>query len=305
MKGKIKYLFLVVMVILVSGYVYWNQHKKAIIKKKIQDTVNQKTDSLYYVHYDSSAIDEINGNASFYHVSLQSDSAQKAMLNNTDSLPNALFNIKVEELTATGIDVPGLLQNQDVSANKVLLVNPVVHIINTGKDKPSQYSAADTMALYKKILGRFSTIKASHITIKNGTILITSVTGKSLTTLENINVDLDNFLVDSTRNYESIISYFINEVKATVENIQLPESPNKTRVNLEKLRYDATEKILEIGGIQQYNVGNSQPVIDLKNILLSGLNTNSFIRIQQLKAESLTCDGGLVTIRSKRKTGKR
>ena len=39
-----------------------------------------------------------------------------------------------------------------------------------------------------------------------------------------------------------------------------------------------------------------QPVIDLKKILISDLNTNSFIFQQRLKAGEISCDGGLITI---------
>ena len=48
--------------------------------------------------------------------------------------------------------------------------------------------------------------------------------------------------------------------------------------------------------IRQFQVNNMQPVIDLKKILISDLNTNSFIFQQRLKAGEINCDGGLITI---------
>jgi hypothetical protein len=302
MKKIFKIIFIVIVVGAIAGYIYWQQNKKRIIREAIESAIQNKTDSLYYIHYDSSRIDEIGGNASFYNVSLQSDSMQKKILESTDSLPNALYFITVNEVRASGVDIAGLLQNTNVAAGKILLYKPRIQIINTGADKPKPFTAQDTMELYKKILGKFSSIKADTIQVANGTVIVTDRQGKPLTTLENINIDLKNFLVDSTHSYENIISYFIKDVSASIENIQLPESKNNTRINMTKLAYDAAKKILQIKEIQQYKTNSTEPLTDLKNINITQLNTDAFIVNQQLKAGMITCDGGLITLYKKKKT---
>lgn len=301
MKLIFKYLIAAIIVGAIAGYIYWQKNKKTIIKESIENVVQKKTDSLYFIHYDSLNIDEVNGNASFYKVMLQSDSVQKAMLNNNDSLPNALYNIRVDEVRAMGVDMAGLLQKQDVAAKSILLNKPVIQIINTGADNPKPFTYNDTLELYKKITGKFKSIRADTIQVINGTVLITDKKGKALTTLENINITLYNFLIDSTRNYQNIISYFIKDVKATVENIQLPASKNGSRVNITKLLYDAPQKILHVSSIQQYKAGNTTPVVDVKNVQVNQLNTDAFIVNQQLKAGLITCDGGLITVYRKKK----
>jgi hypothetical protein len=301
MKKIFKIIFIIIVVGAIAGYIYWQQNKKRIIRETIESAIQKKTDSLYYIHYDSSRIDEIGGNASFYNVSLQSDSAQKKILESTDSLPNALYFITVSEVRASGIDVAGLIQNTNVAAGKIVLYKPRIQVINTGADKPKPFTAQDTMELYKKILGKFSSIKADTIQVSNGTVIVTDRAGKPLTTLENINIDLKHFLVDNTHSYENIISYFIKDVSASIENIQLPESKNNTRINMTKLAYDAAKKILQIKEIQQYRTNSTEPLIDLKNINITQLNTDAFIVNQQLKAGMITCDGGLITLYKKKK----
>jgi hypothetical protein len=108
----------------------------------------------------------------------------------------------------------------------------------------------DTLALYQKILGKFKTIKADTIQVINGSVHITNKAGKPQTTLENINVTLRNFLVDSTKDYHNIVSYFIKDVRLTVENIQLPPSRTNTRINIEKFDYDAAGRSLHVGAIK-------------------------------------------------------
>ena len=124
MKRIFKILLAIIATAAAGGIIYWQVHKKGIVRDTIETTVEKKTDSLYYIHYDSSSIDEINGNASFYNVTLQSDAAQKKLLESTDSLPNALYRISVAEVTARGVDIPGLLQNRNIAASEILLIKP-------------------------------------------------------------------------------------------------------------------------------------------------------------------------------------
>ena len=214
MKKIFKIILLILVIGAIGGYIWWQQNKKRIIKNTIENAIKKKTDSLYTVRYDSSKIDELNGNASFFNVSLQSDAAQKELLASTDSLPNSLFLIKVKQVSVLGVDVPGLMQNKNITAQKIFLYKPVVQIINTGAGNNKPYSAADTLELFERILGKFSSIKVDGIQIDSGQVIITDRNGKSLTTLENINITLNNFLVDSLHNYENVISYFIKDVKA-------------------------------------------------------------------------------------------
>src|SRR5689334_21299966 len=128
LKKGFNILILIILLVLAGGFYYWQYHKKHIIKDAVQHTVANKTDSLYFVGYDSSDIDEINGNVAFYNVVLQSDSMQRKLITGNDSLPNVLFNIHVEEVSASGIDVPGFLSKETVSAATIFLKKPVVKI---------------------------------------------------------------------------------------------------------------------------------------------------------------------------------
>jgi len=280
----------------VAGYIFWQKNKNSLIKDSIKTTVKAKTDSLYSLRYDSSEIDEINGNANFYNVTLQSDSIIKKMLASSDSLPNAFFNISVQKVSITGVDMVGLFQKQKVTAQNILLYKPVIQITNTGVDRAKTYTYNDTLELYQRMLGKFKSINAKVIKVVQGAVLMTDKNSKPLTTLENINITLNNFLIDSTRDYQNIISYFIKDVKATVENIQLPEAKNGTRINITKLLYDAPAKLLQVGAIQQYQPGNTTPILNIKNVQVNQLNTDAFIVQQKLKSGLVTCDGGLVTI---------
>ena len=130
LKKFIKISLLVIVLALIGGYIYWQQYKKGIVKNSIENAISKGTDSLYFIHYDSSFIDEINGNASFYNVRLQSDSLQKQLLQFDTASSATIYNIQVDEVSIRGANIPGLMGNTTIEANSIYIKHPVVYIIS-------------------------------------------------------------------------------------------------------------------------------------------------------------------------------
>ena len=289
----------------VGGYIYWHDIKNYVVKNAIQSRLYEKTDSLYFIRYDSSEIDEINGNATFYNVQLQSDTLQKELLESTASLPNFLFNIHVKEVGIRGVNIPGLLSNQTVSARLIYLKEPVLTIISTGQGKLNKLSTADTLALYKKMLGNFNSIRADTIEVIGGSVFITNKSDSVITSLKKIDIGLNNFVVDSTHNYTNIISYFITNIKVSVAEVKLPSDKFSNTIDLSNVMYDAGNRVLNINHIQQYNDSDKNLSIDINKINIDSLNTDAFIVQHRIQAGNFTCEGGLMTILLKKKIDKK
>ena len=68
---------IVLALIIVTAVIWWQFNKKTLVKNQITKAVAKGTDSTYYIHYDSSSINALPGNATFFNVVLQSDSLQK------------------------------------------------------------------------------------------------------------------------------------------------------------------------------------------------------------------------------------
>ena len=162
---------IVLAVIFISGAIWWKFSKGSIIKNQITKAVSKSTDSTYYIHYDSSRIDALAGNASFFNVVLQSDSLQKELYSNdTSGIPKTIFNVHIERVSINGADIPSLLQKNKIEANSIEIYNPVITIINTGKESQKTFSGEDSLALYEKITGKFKSIQAKEIKITDAVI---------------------------------------------------------------------------------------------------------------------------------------
>ncbi len=278
--------------ILVAVFIYWQQHKKGIIKTTIENAVSRGTDSLYFIHYDSSSIDEINGNASFFHVSLQSDSLEQQLLQFDTASSAIIYHILIDEVTIRGADIPALISNNYVNAKSIRIIHPVLYIISSGKKEKKSFSSEDSLAIYEKLLGKFKSIYAGEIMIEKGFVFFSYKSYEPHIALKDISVQLNTFRIDSTRNYQNILSYFVKGVVAKVKEISLKAALNQTTFT--EVEYNAPGRFIRLKKFQQKN-NQHQLVFDINNTTINHISTDSFILHQQLRAEELISDGGMLT----------
>ncbi len=300
LKKSVKIIIGIIGVILIAGLAWWEYNKKHIVKNAVEGLVSKKTDSLYYIHYDSSAIDAATGSASFYNVALQSDSLQKQLLMLDSASSNTIYNVHVAEVSISGVDIPSLAANVKIDANKIRIIRPVINIIEAGTNKDQVFNYNDTLALYEKLLGKFNSIHAAEIIIEDGQLNFVHKTEAPHISLSGINIHIKNVLINSTKNYDNLASYFIKDVIAGVKKVIVKDEENRSFLFFSDIEYNAFQKTLRLGNFQQMNNDSNKVAFNINNTLLKGLNTDSFILKKQLKAEELVSDGGLMTFYSKK-----
>lgn len=280
-----------------GAWIYWQQNKKRIIRNMIESKIAKGTDSLYFIHYDSSAIDEINGNASFYNVDLQSDSLQRQLARFDTASSETLYNVHLDELSASGVNTAALLSNTAVTASEIRIIRPVIYIIDGGKKEKENISITGHEALYKKMLGKYDNIHASNIIIENGSVFFANKDGVPHTSLTGINVQLTNFGINSSKDYQNIPSYFIKDVVAKVKEVTIIGDNRKTVIS--DIEYNAPQKFIRLKNFRHTDAQNKL-IHDINNTYITNIATDSFILNQQLKAGELSSDGGTLTFFVKR-----
>ncbi len=292
-----RWIGIVLAAILIGGVIWWQFNKKSIVKKEITKAVSKGTDSTYYVHYDSSQINAFAGNASFFNVVLQSDSLQKELYSNdTSGIPKTIYNVRIERVSIEGADIPSLLQKNKIQANSIEIYKPVITIINTGKESTHQFSNADSLALYEKIVGKFKSIQAKEIKITDGVLALAKGTNSPHTNLQGVNINLQNFKIDSTRDYSNIVSYFIKDVVARVKTATVINETAKQVYIFNDVEYNASKKFISLKKILQTDSRKNKNLILLSDTRITGLSTNAFIYNRQIKADSLVTGGGAISI---------
>ncbi|RYG35394.1 MAG: hypothetical protein EOO01_31520, partial [Chitinophagaceae bacterium] len=119
MKQNRKYILIILLAAVTAALIYWQANKKQIIRHAIQSAVQKESDSTYAIRYDSSSIDEVGGNATFYNLQLQSDSLFRLLQKDSAALSSTNISIFVKKLEIRGADIPGLLSNNIIQAREI------------------------------------------------------------------------------------------------------------------------------------------------------------------------------------------
>lgn len=296
MKKAVKTTGLVLLLIVAGIFIYWQFIKKRVIRNVLENAVSAQTDNQYYIHYDSSSIDEVNGNASFFNIVLQSDSMQEKLYTNDTSVDASIFNVRVEQLKISGANIPSFLQKNTIEARRIDIIRPVLTIISTGKEEKIHLSAKDSLALYDRITGKFKSIQADEINIVNASIAFAKGKKAPSTTFQDVDIQLKNFKIDSTRNYDNIVSYFIKDIVATVKSVTTKDDKTGDLLVFEGIEYNAPNRLLKLNRVLKKNEKSTAASLELRNNRITGISTNEFIVNRKIKADSLITDGGAITL---------
>jgi len=296
----LKFVLIIIASIAVAGFIYWQFVKKSVVKQSIQNAVKKGSDSKYKVSYDSSKIDELGGNATFYNLKIAADSNIILQYKKDTSLKGKLFDVRIERLEIKGANIPSFLQKNTIEASAINIVKPFITIVQYGKLKTVP-TAEDSLALYEQLTGKFKKIQAGEINVIDAVVALANDNNAPHTTLQDVNVNLQNLLIDSTRNYDNIVSYFVKEIVATAKSATTVNEKNGNIFTASGIKYSAPSKLITINEVLQKKGKADKPVTSVNSIRIAGINTNSFVRNNTLQADSLVTGGGNITIYSNKK----
>ncbi len=287
MKTK-KIIWILFIIILGTGIFWWTTIKKQVVKQAVTHAVQKKTDSLYRITYDTSEIDEVNGNASFYHVKIQLDSLQWLKLVEKDSMPPVTLSLAIDKITIRGLGEIKLLRNRALNVSQVIFDHPVFRLDRWTRKTPPKEPLNDTLEIYKRLTGQLDFLKAASIQVTDGDFTMINRQGKDSVMVKGINITIDDFLVDSQHNYRNIISYFIAQTKASATSF------SSGKVTTGKIVYDSKQ---HTAGVENLLVKEKENPLTVQSISLTGFSAETFIRQGAITAGKLLINQPDFTIR--------
>jgi len=293
MKKIFKIVLVVIVLAGIAGYFVWQKYKHGIVKDLIVNSVSNFTDSLYVLQYDSSMVDEVTGEAYFENLTLKTDSAKLQKLTLDDNLPDILINISVKSISASGLDIPSAMNENKLFAQKIVLNEPNITIIQTGK---RVFKQEDSMALFKKILGNYNQIHVEQIEIVNANFITKTLQDTINTKLTKLNISLHKIIIDSTKDYKNVISYFINNMKANADQLYINQPNRKSAIVFNKMVYNAKEKVISIDKIVTIGEGKNEERFILNSVKLEDLNIIEFINANTIDVGNISMGECMLTV---------
>lgn len=290
-----KIVWIIVALVLGAAVFWWTTIKKKVVRNAVTNTVLKKTDSLYRITYDTSEVDELNGNIYLRNVQVKVDSAQWAVLIEKDSMPPVTIAVTIDKITIQGLKELKLLSNSSLDVSDIILDNPVFRLDKWVRKKPSDEKLNDTLEIYKRLVGNFDFLRAKNIQVINGHFSMFDQLRKEVFSANGINVAIEDFLVDSTHNYRNIVSYFIKQTRATINGFV------GTELKTGKVLYDSKQHILRVEDLATID----DAPMKFKVVDIAGLSTQDFIERGDINARRILVQQPEIIIKPKTKKNKK
>ncbi len=202
-------------VAITGGIWYWNTHKKAIIKNKLETVVREKSDGLYKIKYDSLEMDELKGYLSISNMNLSYDSTRYMELKKMGKKHSILLNIYIPKISVSGVKTPLALIEKEIVGRKLEIKNPVINIFYTST-RTGTSNTVPAKEIYEQLLGNLHIIKADTVLISDAQITTRNLkTNKTSMQMQDVTMMLVDVKVDSSSNADTSRLLFAKESSFT------------------------------------------------------------------------------------------
>ena len=293
-QGSRKFLFIFTALILLlgGGWWVWQKYKYKFVKEKITQTLDEETDRLYSVSYDSLSFDEALGDAYLKNVHIKADTVKVRKMT-VDEMPYVMLDIRIGSLRISGVKTAAALAAVNVIGDSVVADRPEIIIYSVKPLNKKTRIEAEARSLYDQILGKLRQIDLDFVFINNARITgIDFFSGEKKYELVNGKIKLDDVLVDSAHNDDPDRVLFCRQAAFLVDSFNTYNNRRK-ELSVADVSFSGLHKSLQLNHIllNRFNdsAGPSARLLDARKLLITGLNTDSVVKKKFFLIDSIRC----------------
>jgi hypothetical protein len=247
-RGKIIFSSILLILILgiTGGMVYWQTHKKQIIREKLESAIEEKSGGLYQIKYETLDLDEITGYLSMTNLTLDYDSLKFDSMKQLDIIPPTLLKLHIPEISIQGVKTPRALIDKEIVGRKLEIKNPTIEIIYTMRGKDSARNIP-TKEIYEQILGNLNQISVDTVIISGAQIktrnLKTKRTGIELT---NAFLQLLDVKIDSAASTDTARLLFSKEISLAFDNLEWLSENKLYKYGIRNVSLNSVDRMLHV-----------------------------------------------------------
>lgn len=314
MKKAILITLTVLVILAIGGYFYLKTRKlsdfQPAIKDKLQALVIKATDSLYRLEFDTLDADIVNSKITVVNARLVPDTIVAARLEAAGRRPENIFSIQLDTLAVAGIDLNDFTRNKKIDLDTLYINEPKIEIFHK-KPADAPKDSTTIESLYQKLASQLNRLSVKKLYITNMRMVhhnfVASRPEKKIT-LDNINIDLRDILMDSTTVNDTTRFMFAKDAQVTMVKLKLPTADSLYYLKMDSLSINAVKNsalVQHFALTSRYNrEGFKKQVayqkdlynIQVNSIKLANINWGHVLTGEALSADTILAQDGDITI---------
>src|SRR5699024_5408818 len=257
--------FLIIAIVAASFYLKHNW--KPIVEDHLYKLVESSTDGLYTLTYEDLDFQVFLGNAKVDEVRLVPDSNVYQRLVKEEKAPDNLYKVSLKELSIEGLKWREILKNKKLNIKGISLVHPDVELTNTYHAYNDTISDEPKESLYDTSKHLLSSIYIERIDTDKFNFKYVKVDSAetSETTVQNIDVHIQELLLDESSETDTSRLYFAKGLEVKITDFEYPISDSLYNLKFNSLGVSTHEKTLLVENFSMKPAVDRQEIFKRKN----------------------------------------
>ncbi len=181
---------------------------------RMQQLLKKSSNGLYDLTIGDMTIDVLTSTIALLDVTVKRDEIILNELRKAGELPQNIFDLSFQKLVIDGINIDDAITSKTMDYRVIRLVNPVIHVYrnpvkNKQKESPEDFS--------QRFLKEMTKLAIERLAIEGGTI-ISHDTKNTTNKLNEVSVNMNNVLLDSTTRTDKSRFLFAKEATISFSN---------------------------------------------------------------------------------------
>lgn len=282
------FIILLLVIIGVGGYIYYNAQKIAdeIVRDQIIKNYNQSTDTDYLISLESLSLDILSGSISLSNIHITPKDSLVTFRRSIDgkAISNTFLDIHIDKISLISFDYISAFSDRKIDVKKLEIIHPKINIYHHKGIEIEKEVEQDTVDIRQIFLTHYDTFLLGQISVKDVSSTYYSITDEDTSdvfSLQNFNYKINNVIAHKQTLYtQPFIKYDDFSLHSKNIAIQIAE---KSKIKIGTLDYESAT--------QQFSVGNFKfdPIPTQKQFFKSQKHRKAWISFsaKQLQIDSL------------------
>jgi hypothetical protein len=242
--------FFVLLLVIGTVTVYINKKWKPLLTQELKAEISNSSNHLYQLNFKDLRLNVITGTAVLDSVSLTPDLKVFEKLKKMRIAPTHLFNIKLASLKVNRIAIYDAYFKKDLKIASIVLDRPSINMIynKVSRQKDSVNVERD---LYQQISKTLKSVSVSKIRVINADFdYVSGATGLILNAVKHLNINVDDFLVDSVSRHDPKRFYYAKDASFELAGYESLTKDKMYTLKVDTVTGSATGQSIRVKGFR-------------------------------------------------------
>lgn len=298
---------LFVAIVLTAFTWYLGVKLRPIFTDKIKELVLETTDNLYQIEFSGVHVNAFTGISSLTDVKIIPDTAVYHRMIAEKTAPNNLYYIELKKLAIRNFHPWRLWRYKCLNVDLLLFENPRVDMVNRQFDFNDEKLPQPKRSPYDYISRYLKELRIKTVEFKNSSFkyINNNNSGKpEIDEVQNLNVTLNDWLIDSKSATDESRIYLLKDVKINLNNYnystadslyyvkfnELDFAASSGELNIKSLNIEPRYSEREFGRTLEY--GQDRYSVQMSDIGFTGINLPLYILKHEFFAKEMNVENG-------------